>query len=152
MYVVKTVERDAVLRTWRMLRNFVLIEDFGTPEYDVGRIVSPITLRACKNPSIRYGKVLMVGPGKRKWSKILKKQVIIPMEVEPGQIIIYWKFHGTHTHYETEDGFVLRVLCLSPDDATRDQIMGVVAEPPEGMTMEQYEATLREHSYFKMEA
>jgi len=152
MNVVKTVSREEVLQSWRMMHNFVLIEDYGTPEYEVGRIISPITMRACKNPAVRYGKVLMVGPGKRKWSKILKRDVLIPMEVEPGQIILYWKFHGTHTHYETEDGFVLRVLCLSPDDATRDQVMAVVGEPPEGMTMEQYEENLRKHSYFKMEA
>lgn len=149
MHVVKTIERDEVVRTWKMQSNYVLIEDFGTPEYEVGSIIS--LAGAKRNPNIRMGKVLLVGPGKRKWSKFFKREVTIPMEVEPGQIIIYWKLHGTHTAYETEDGFVLRVLCLAPDDATRDQVMAVVAEPPNAMaSMEEFETYLREKSYFKM--
>jgi len=149
--LTKIASVEDVKRTWAIQGGYVLIEDFGTPEYEVGRIVSPITLRgAKKNPEWRFGKVVAVGPGRVKWSRSAKKAVTIPVLVKPGDLVVYWKYHGTHTRYETEDGFVLRVLANFPDDPRRDQIVAVVAEPPEGKTMEEYEAELRKHSYFKM--
>jgi len=151
--LTKVTSLEDVRKNWVMQGGYVLIEDFGTPEYEVGRIISPITMRgAKKNPEWRFGKVVAVGPGREKWSRSAKKMVTIPVLVEPGQLIIYWKFHGTHTRYETEDGFVLRVLANFPDDKRRDQVVAVIAEAPEGKTLEQYEAELREHAYFKMEA
>lgn len=144
---------EEVKRTWDVQGGFVLIEDFGTPEYEVGRIISPITMRgAKKNPEWRFGKVIAVGPGRLKWSKSLKKMVTIPVLVKPDDLIIYWKFHGTHTRYETEDGFVLRILANFPEDKMRDQVVAIVDEPPGDKTMEQYEGELREHSWFKMKS
>ena len=149
--LTKTVSLDDVRAGWTLLGSYVLIEDFGTPEYEVGRIISPITMRGLKkNPEWRFGKVIATGPGRMKWSKLKKKMVLIPVLVSPGDLIMYWKMHGTHSRYETEDGFVLRILANFPEDKERDQVVAIVSEPPEGKTMEQYESELREHSYFKM--
>lgn len=152
-YVVKTADLEDVKKDWKIQGGFVLIEDFGTPEYEIGRIISPITMRAAKkNPEWRFGKVVAVGPGRQRWSRSAKKVVTIPVLVKPGDLVLYWKFHGTHTHYETEDGFVLRILANFPDDPSRDQLVAVITEAPGDKSLEQFEAELRKHSYFKMSA
>jgi len=144
MHMLKVARVKDVVRAWDMQQDYVLIEDYGTPEYDVGSVISIAGSRV--QPKIRYGKVLKVGPGRKKWSKTLKREITIPMEVKPGDMLCYFKHHGTHTTYQTEEGLVLRVL------DQRTQILAVIAEPPNGLaSMEEFETHLRKNSYFEMQ-
>jgi co-chaperonin GroES (HSP10) len=144
MFMQKIVSVDEVLKTWTIMQDFVLIEDFGTPEYEVGSLISIAGMKSM--PKIRYGKVLKVGPGQRKWSKALKREIVLPLEVKPGDMVAYFKHHGTHTTYRTEDGLVLRLL------DHRSQILAVIAEPPnEVASMAEWEAHLRKNAHFEMQ-
>jgi co-chaperonin GroES (HSP10) len=138
---VKTAPIDEVMGTWQMLHDFVLIEDFGSPEtfYD-GSIILLSGMK--RNFPIRFGKVLLTGPGRILYSKTKKRRYREKMDVKPGDIVMFWKLHGAHTCYESEDGFVLRVL------DNRNQIPAVVTEPPNHMaSMEEFEDWLREKSH-----
>ena len=147
MKPVNVASVKEVCRTWQMCQDYVLVEDFGSPEMEFGRIILLSGIKT--NFPIRYGKVLLVGPGRILYSKRFKRQYQETMTVKPGDLIIYWKLHGTHTRYESEDGFVLRVL----DE--RHQIQAIITEPPEGSnSLAEYEEWLRKHSnpHWKMSA
>jgi co-chaperonin GroES (HSP10) len=144
---VQVASVEEVCRTWQMLHDYVLIEDFGSPEMEFGRVILLSGMK--RNFPIRYGKVLLVGPGRILYSKRLKRTYQETMQVKPGDLIIYWKLHGTHTRYESEEGFVLRVL------DHRHQIQAIIEEPPAGSeTLAEYEAWLRKHAnpHWKMSA
>lgn len=139
MQRIEITSVEEFCQRWRMLQDYVLVEDFGSPEMEYGHIILLSGLKM--NFPIRYGKVLLVGPGRRLYSKKLKDTYQEKMVVKPGDLIMYWKLHGTHTCYETEEGFVLRIL----DE--RNQIQAIIEEPPEGMeSLADYEAWLRKNS------
>jgi len=137
---VKVASVDDVLNNWAVQQDYVLIEDFGSPETYVGSIILLSGMK--RNFPIRFGKVLKTGPGRVLYSKKLKKRVREKLSVKPGDLIMYWKLHGSHSSYETEDGLVLRFL------DHRNQIQAVILEPPDEMeSLEEYEAWLRKKSH-----
>lgn len=145
MRLLSEVSVDEVVRTWTIMQDFVLIEDFGTPEFAVGSMISIAGSRV--QPDARFGKVLLTGPGIDRWSKTLKKYIHVPMDVKPGDFLIYFKHHGTHTTYKTKEGLNLRLL------DQRSQILGIITEPPNEMkSMQEYEDHLRKNAFFPMQA
>ena len=139
---VKTACIEEVKRTWEMIHDYVLIEDFGSPEtfYEAGAIILLSGMK--RNFPIRFGKVLLVGPGRILYSKTKKRRYREKMTEKPGDIVMFWKLHGNHTRYESEDGFVLRAL------DHRNQIPAVVTEPPSHMkSMQEFEDWLRASSH-----
>ena len=144
MRLLTEVSIEDVVRTWTLMQDFVLVEDFGTPEYAVGSMISIAGSRV--QPSARFGKVVLTGPGIDRWSRTLKKHIHVPMDVKPGDILIYFKHHGSHTTYTTTEGLILRLL------DQRSQILGIVTEPPNELkSMQEFENHLRKNAHFQMQ-
>ena len=76
------------------LSNRVLIKPDKAEEQTSGGIILPDTAR---EPSLR-GEIISVGPGKRR-----KTGVVLPTQVEQGQVVLYAKYAGTNMEIDGEE-------------------------------------------------
>lgn len=84
------------------MNDFIFIADLGQPNKSHGGIELPdedVTFARYKLFDERYGMVVAIGPGRRRWSKLLKKEIIDPdledLGLSLGDIVIFNRRMGS---------------------------------------------------------
>ncbi|HYA42977.1 MAG TPA: co-chaperone GroES [Syntrophobacteraceae bacterium] len=93
--------------TYRPLHDRVIIKRLEEEQKSVGGIIIPDTAK--EKP--QQGKVIAVGAG-----VVLKDGKIMPLEVKPGDRVIFSKYGGTEVKFGDEDYLVMR----------EDDILGIL--------------------------
>jgi chaperonin GroES len=92
---------------YRPLHDRIIVQRIEGQEVSAGGIIIPDTAK--EKP--QEGKVIAVGPG-----VVLKDGKILPLQVKPGDRVLFSKYGGTEIKFEDGDYLVMR----------EDDILGII--------------------------